>query len=111
MLVNLIIHASRKINLENNSFETNILNIFPASFSLAQVRRSLESICIRKARRYILQLALWISKLFIELANRNDRVYLTLDCCGINKDGPGKFGTEADKPDFQTCYFDIANNE
>ena len=80
--------------------ETNILNIFPASVSLAHVRRSLESICIRKTRRYILQLALWISKLFIELANRNDRIYLTLDSCGINKDGPGRFRTEVNKPDF-----------
>ena len=52
--------------------QTNILNIFPASASLASVRTILEDACIRKTRKYIPQSALWISKLFIELANRND---------------------------------------
>ena len=91
--------------------QTNIFNIFPASVSLASVRKILEGICIRKTRKYIPQFALWISRLFIELANRDDRVCLTLDCSGINKDGPGRFRTEADKPDFQTCYFDLASDE
>ena len=54
--------------------QTNIFNIFPASVSLAQVRRILESVCIRKTRNYIRQSALWISRLFIEWANRNERV-------------------------------------
>ena len=52
-----------------------------------------------------------LTLLFIELPNRNHRVCLTLDCSGINKDGPGKFRTEADKPDFQNCYFNLANDE
>ena len=71
----------------------------------------MESVCIRKTKKYIPQSALWISKLFIELANRNDRVCLTLNCSGINKDEPGRFRTEADKPNFQTCYFDVVNDE
>ena len=36
---------------------------------------------------------------------------MTLDCSSINKDGPGRFSTEADKPDFQTCYYNVANDE
>ena len=91
--------------------QTNIFNVFPASVSLAHVRRILESICIRKTIRYIPQSALWISRPFTDLANRNNRVCLTLDCSGINKDGPGRFRTKADKPDFQTCYFNFANDE
>ena len=91
--------------------QTNIFIIFPASASLASVGKILEGICIRKTRKYIPQSARWISRLFIELANRDDRVGLTLDCSGINKDGPGRFRTEADKPDFQTCYFNLANDE
>ena len=97
--------------MENILSQTNILNIFPASTSLASVRKILEDACIRKTRKYISQSALWISKLFIELANRNDRVCLTLDCSGINKNGPGRFRTEADKLDCQTCYFNIANDK
>ena len=45
------------------------------------------------------------------MAKRNDRVCLTLDCSSINKDGPGRFRAEADKPDFQTCYYNVANDE
>ena len=75
------------------------------------MRRILESVCIKKTKKYIPQSARWTSRLFIELANRNDRVCLTLDCSGINKNGPGRFRTEADKPDFQTCYFNVANGK
>ena len=50
--------------------KTNILNIFSASVSLAHVRRILESVRIRKIRKYIPQSALWKSRLFIELAKR-----------------------------------------
>ena len=88
----------------------NIFNIFPASVSLASVQKIL-GVCIRKTRKYIPQSALWISRLFIELANRDDRVCLTLDSSGVNKDGPGRFRTEAGKLDFQTCYFNLANDE
>ena len=91
--------------------QTNIFNIFQASVPLAIVRRILEGVYNRKTRRYIPQSALWISRPFIELANRNDRVCLTLECSGVNIDGPGRFRTEAKKSDFQTCYFSVANDE
>ena len=68
--------------------QANIFNIFLASVSLASVRKIVEGVCIRKAGKYIPQSALWISRLFIELANRDKRVCLTLDCSGVNKDGP-----------------------
>ena len=93
-----IIYPEKSISRTTLS-QTNILNIFPASVSLAHVRRILESVCIRKTRKYIPLSALWISGLFIELANINDRVCLTLDCSSINKDGPGRFRTKAVKPD------------
>ena len=48
---------------------------------------------------------------FIELANRNDKVCLTLDCSRTNKDGPGRFRTDADNPDNQVCYFNSANDK
>ena len=33
------------------------------------------------------------------------------DCSGNNINGPEKFGTDADKPDFQTCYFNVLNDQ
>ena len=91
--------------------QTNIFNIFAVSVSLAHVRRILESVCIRKTKNYIPQSTLWISRLFIGLANRNNRVCVTLDCSGINRDGPGRVTTKEDKSDFLTCYFNVANDE
>ena len=91
--------------------QTNIFNIFPASVSLNMVRKILEGVCIRKTSKYIPHASLWISRLFIELANRNDKVCLTLDCSNPNRDGPGRFRSEADNPDKQLCYFNSANDE
>ena len=78
---------------------------------LISVRKILEGVCIRKTRKYIPQSALWISRIFIELGNRNDNVFLTLDCCSINKCGPARFRTDADKPVFQTCYNKVVVDE
>ena len=91
--------------------QTNIYNIFPATVPFNSDKKILEVACIRKTRKYIPQSALWISRLFIKLANRNEKVCLTLDCLNINRDGPGRFRTEADNPDFQACYFNSANDE
>ena len=89
--------------------QMNICNIFLANVSLTSVQKILEGICIRKTRKYIPQSVLWISRLFIELANKNDRVCLTLDCSRINKGAPGRFRTKVDKTDFQTCYYNVAD--
>ena len=45
------------------------------------------------------------------MANKNDKVCLTLDCSNTKNDGQGRFCTEADNPDFQSCYFNFANNK
>ena len=100
-----------KDNWQTILSQTNIFNIFPSSVSLNVVRKILESACIRKTTKYIPDLSLWISRLFIELANRNDKVCLTLDCSNTNRDGPGRFRSEADNPDNQLCYFNSANDE
>ena len=100
-----------KANWRTILSQTNIYNIFPATVPLNSVRKILVGACIRKTGKYIPQASLWISRLFIELANRNDKVCLTLDCANTNKDGPGRFRTEADNPDFQSCFFNSANDE
>ena len=91
--------------------QTNTFNIYPASVPLNSVRIILESACVRRTDKYITQSALWINRLFIELANKNERVCYTLDCSRNNINGPRKFRTDADKPDFQTCYFNVLNDE
>ena len=79
--------------------QTNILNIFPASLPLSTVKKILE------ANKYIPVNSLWITKLFIQLANNEDKTCLTLDCTGFNPNGPGRFRTGAEDPNSQACFF------
>ena len=91
--------------------QTNIFNIFPASVPLSAVRRILDGVCVRKTTKYIPRTSLWINRLFIELANKNEKVCLTLDCSNTNRDGPSRFRSEADNPDKQVCYFNTPTDE
>ena len=91
--------------------QTNIFNIFPASVSLNAVKRILEGSCVRKTTKYIPRSLLWINRLFIELANKSQKVCLTLDCSNTNRDGPSRFRSDADNPDKQVCYFNTPTDE
>ena len=91
--------------------QTNILNIFPASVPINSIRKILEGACSRKTKKYIPQNAFRLNRLFFDLANTNDKICLTIDSSGINKDGPGRFRTKADNPEFQVCYFNSKNDE
>ena len=102
---------TEKSNWKTILSQTDIFNIFPASVPISSVKKILELSCIRKTNKYIPQSSLWITRLFIELANKNDKVYLTLDCSNINKDGPGRFRTKADNPETQFCYFNTTNDK
>ena len=102
---------TEKSNWKTILSQTNIFNIFPASVPISSVKKILELSCIRKTIKCIPQSSLWISRLFIELANKNDKVCLTLDCSNINTDGPGRFRTKADNPETQFCYFNTINDE
>ena len=91
--------------------QSNIFNIFLASVSLSSVRRILDGSCVRKSSKYIPRSQLWINRLFIELANKSQKVCLTLDCSNTNRDGPGRFRSNADNPDKQVCYFNSPTDE
>ena len=91
--------------------QTNIFNIFPASVPLNAVKRILDGACVRKTTKYIPRTLLWINRLFIELANKNEKVCLTLDCSNTNRDGPSRFRSEADNPHKQVCYFNTPTDE
>ena len=102
---------TEKSNWKTILSQTNIFNIFPASVPFNSVKKILELGCIRKTNKYIPQASLWISRLFIELANKNYKVCLTLDCSNVNTNGPGRFRTKADNPDTQFCYFNNTKDE
>ena len=67
------------------------LIFFLQSVLLESAQKILEGVCNRKTRKYVSQPALWISR---------SAVCLTLDCSVVNKDGPERFRTELEKPNF-----------
>ena len=71
--------------------QTNIFNIFPASVPLNSVTKILQSNRISRTKKYIPVRQLWLTRLFIELANSNEKHCLTIDCSFVNKNGPGRF--------------------
>ena len=92
--------------------QTNLLNIFPASVPIETVKKILEVNCIRRTTKYIPVNSLWITKLFIQIANNeNGKTCLTIDCTGFNPKGPGRFRTDAADPDSQTCFFHRADED
>ena len=90
--------------------QTNVFNIFPPSVTYQSVARLLQSNVVRTTK-HLPARSLWINKLFIDLANDNENTCLMIECSGINKNGPGRFRTEANNPNKQVCYFNGQNND
>ena len=92
--------------------QTNLLNIFPASVPLSTVKKVLEANCIRDSNKYVPVNSLWVTKLFIRLANEDsEKICFTIDCSGFNPNGPGRFRTDASNPLTQTCFFNKADQD
>ena len=92
--------------------QTNLLNIFPASVPLSTVKKVLEANCIRNSNKYIPVNSLWVTKLFIRLANDDsEKTCLKIDCSGFNHNGPGRFRTDASNPLTQTFFFNKADQD
>ena len=61
--------------------------------------------------KYVPVRSMWINKLFIGLANRDERNCLIIDCSRINKNGPERYRTKTDNPEKQVCYFNGTRND
>ena len=44
-------------------------------------------------------------RVFTDLANTDELHCLTIDGSGVNKNGSGRYRTQADDPEKQVCYF------
>ena len=87
--------------------QTKVFNILPSSIPYQTVVRLLESNVVKTKKKYLPARSLWINKLFIELASNNEKTCLTIDCGGVDKNGPGMFRTEDDFPTNRfTIYMD-----
>ena len=52
-----------------------------------------------------------LNRLFINLANQDEKTCLTTDCSGNNKNGPGRYRIQADNAEKQVCYFNEPQND
>ena len=85
--------------------QTNILNIFPSSVPYKKVAKILQSNCRQTTKKYVPVHSVWLSRVFLDLANTEEQHYLTIDCSGTNKNGPGSYQTQASDPGKQVFYF------
>ena len=91
--------------------QTNIFNIFPASVPFNAVCKILQANCISRGKSYIPIRLLWLTRLFTELSNSHEKNCLAIDCSYVNQNGPGRFGTQAENPEKQVCYFEKPNDD
>ena len=91
--------------------QTNIFNIFSASFPYNTVAKIIQSICILQSKKCVPTRSLWFTRVFTDLANSQEKLCLTIDCGYKNKNGPGRYRLSADNPDKQVCYFNKLNDD
>lgn len=96
--------------LNKNLLKTNIFRIFLASVPFQTIAKVLQYNVVRVTKKYLPAKSLWINTPFIELANGNEMICITIDCSGVNIIGPGRIITKADNQDEEVCYF-IAQND
>ena len=103
-------NSSSKRNLAKNYF-TNIFNIFPCTVTYNTVAKILQINCVQKTSKYVPVHSIWLNRVFVDLANEDQRSRLTIDCSIVNKNGPGRYRPNADNPEEQVCYFNKASND
>ena len=74
--------------------QTNIFNIFPASVPYNTVAKIIQSNCILQSKKFVPARSLWLSKVFTDLANSQEKLCLTIDCGYNNKNGPGRYSRQ-----------------
>ena len=91
--------------------QTNIFNLFPASVPCNAVAKIIQSNCILQTKKYVPARSLWLNRVFTDLTNSDEKLFLTIDCGYINKNGPGRYRSSADNPEEQVCYFNKPNDD
>ena len=75
------------------------------------VAKLLQSNCKQQSKKYLSACSMWLDNVFIDLANSDEKHCLTIDCSNVNKNGPSQYGTLADNPDQQVCYFNQPHDD
>ena len=90
--------------------QTNIFNIFSLQYS-PQFLKILQNNCVQQTTKYVSVHSMCLNRVFIDLANTNQRNCLTIYCSSINQDEPPRYRTNTHNPVEQVCYFNEARND
>ena len=104
-------YCTRKRNLEKIILQINIFIIFQASAPFKTIAKILQANAVRTTSNYLPLRSLWIDNLFIESVNRHESIFFTIDCSGVNINGPHRFRTKIQKPYEQVFYFNTQNDD
>ena len=91
--------------------QTNIFNIFLSSVPYNTGAKIFQSNCRQTTKKYVPARLMWLNRVFTDLANTDERHCQTIDCSGVNKNGPGRYRTAADDPEKQVRYFNKPHND
>ena len=85
--------------------QTNIFHIFPLSVPYNMIVKVLQSNRRQTTKIYVPVRSIWLGRVCVDLANTDERHCSTIDCSGTNKNGPGRYRTQAGNPEKQVFYF------
>ena len=78
-------YCTRKRNLKKIISQINIFIIFQVSSPFQTIAKILQANFVRTTSEYLSARSLWINKLFIDSANRYQRICFTFDCSSIDR--------------------------
>ena len=61
--------------------------------------KTVQSNCRQTTTKYVPACSMWLNRVFVDLANRDEQHCLTIDCSGVNKNSPGRYRTQVDDPE------------
>ena len=91
--------------------QTHIFNFFPGSIHNSKILKTLSLFANQQKNTYLPNRQVWLNKLYYEISNSKEKKCLTIDTRDINEFGPGKFRTNAENGEQQTCYFNKNNSD
>ena len=68
------------------------LTYFRPAFLTIQLQKFLQKfqvIANNNKKKYVPARSMWLNRVFIDLANTDEKQYLTIDCSNVSKKGPG----------------------
>ena len=71
----------------------------------------LQSNCRQTTAKCVPAHSMWLNRVFSNLTNTDEWYCLTIDCSGVNKNGPGRYRTQADDQEKQVFYFNKPDDD